>query len=126
MQKSHAPKPKLTPPLPSPTSQNFDPLSGMYVPVFTFEEAFPHHVEFVWMVAQRTPQNLKNKEAFRDYVRGYEARATFPHHETIHRIAECIDALQVGEHESICMCVLPQPRQHVDTCVTHFENPHII
>ena len=62
--------------------------------VFSFLDAFPHHVNFVWMVANRVPQNLKNKDAFRDYIRGFQPRATFPHHETIHRIAECIDELQ--------------------------------
>lgn len=67
---------------------------GSFVPVFSFKEAFKHHVDFVWMVASRTPQNLKDKEAFRDYIKGFEPRATFPHHETIHRIADCIDELQ--------------------------------
>ena len=68
--------------------------SGKWVTVFTFKEAFPHHAEFVWLVVAGYPQNLKNKEAFRDFVRGYEARATFPHHETIHRIVDILSDLQ--------------------------------
>ena len=73
------------------------------VPVFSFREAFPHHCDFVYMVADGCPQELKKKQSFQDYIRGYEPRATMPHSVTIHRIAECIEELQAeDQHESLC------------------------
>ena len=74
--------------------QVLDQKTGLYVRKLSFEQAFKHHCNFVWLVANRTPQNLKNNLDFRELIRGYEPRATFPAHETVHRIAEVIDALQ--------------------------------
>lgn len=44
--------------------------------------------------------NWANHEEARDYVRGYEPRATFPHHQTQKRITICIDELQFEERQS--------------------------
>ena len=74
--------------------QVLDLATGMYVPKFSFQEAFRHHCHMVWLIANRTPQNIRNKADFRELIRGYEPRAVFPAHETIRRIAEVIDALQ--------------------------------
>lgn len=94
---------------------------GSYETVFSFDEAFAHHVNYVMMVATgEVTGNTGQKPMFRNYVRGgcaiglkvetlkgmltgyvccagYEERATFPHYETQHRIAECIKELQVEE-----------------------------
>lgn len=45
---------------------------------------------------------MTTKPAFRNYVRNYEPRATFPHHYTLDRIAEAVDALQtIARHQRI-------------------------
>ena len=68
--------------------------SGKYETVHTFEEAFPHHVNYVMMVATgEVAACIGTKPRFRTYVRGHEPRATFPHREIQHRIAECIAEL---------------------------------
>ena len=67
---------------------------GSWVTVLNFEESFPHHMRFVWMVASGLPSRYSRKPTMREYVRGFEPRAVLPHHRTIHRIAEAIDEVQ--------------------------------
>ena len=67
---------------------------GKWTSVFTFEECFPHHIRFVWMVATGMPSRYSRRPAMREYIRGFESRAVMPHHNTIHRIAEAIDEVQ--------------------------------
>ena len=62
--------------------------------VLNFEEAFPHHMRFVWMVAGGMPVKLRQNALMREYVRGFEPRAVLPHHDTVHRIATAIDEVQ--------------------------------
>ena len=98
-------------------------VNGKYEVMHSFEEAFPHHIDYVMMVATGEISAVTGqKPKFRSYVRGacahaimhidsspltcllcrigYEPRATFPHHETQHRIAECIAELQSEEQDS--------------------------
>jgi hypothetical protein len=69
-------------------------VNGVVVPAHSFQESFPHHVDFVWMISDGVAANNRKKEAFQDYIHGFEPRAVMPHHVTIHRIGECIEELQ--------------------------------
>ncbi|KAL1499325.1 hypothetical protein AB1Y20_011533 [Prymnesium parvum] len=60
---------------------------GSFVTVFNFEECFPHHVRFTWLVAAGMAMRMNRSPALLEYVRGFEPRAVLPHNETIHRIA---------------------------------------
>ena len=42
---------------------------------------------------------LRRRPSFRSYVQGYEPRATFPHHMTIHRLVGVIFDLQLAERQ---------------------------
>jgi hypothetical protein len=68
--------------------------NGEYVTVFTFEECFPHHVAFMWLVAGGLSMRLNRRPIFLEYVRGFQPRAVLPHNETVHRIAELVDEQQ--------------------------------
>ena len=71
---------------------------GEYVRVMNFEEAFPHHVNYVWCRARGIfSAHLGSKPLFRKYVRNYEPRAVFPHNEVQYNIALCIKELQDEE-----------------------------
>ncbi|KAK3282686.1 hypothetical protein CYMTET_9581 [Cymbomonas tetramitiformis] len=53
------------------------------------------------MVAEGTVSGVTcKKPSFREYVRGFEPRATFPHHSTLRRILVVIDELQQEEQVS--------------------------
>ena len=69
-------------------------VDGKAVTVMNFKESFPHHCDYVWMVADGLKQSMKEKLSFRDYVERHNPRASYPHHITIHRIASCIVSLQ--------------------------------
>ena len=60
---------------------------GTNVPVHTFKEMFPHHCRFIKLISDGLPQTIARKPSFTGYVHGFDARATMPHHVTIHRIA---------------------------------------
>jgi hypothetical protein len=62
-------------------------IDGESVHVFNFSEAFSHHVDILWLRAAGMSQYMAESEAFRDYTRGYEARATFPHKTTVRELA---------------------------------------
>ena len=69
--------------------------AGEFVRVMNFQEAFPHHVDYVWCRARGIfSGKLATKPLFRKYVRNYEPRAVFPHHEVQFNIALCIKELQ--------------------------------
>ena len=59
-----------------------------------FEEAFEHHMRFVWMVAEGLPARLARRATMREYIAGFEPRAVMPHHATVLRIATSIDEVQ--------------------------------
>ena len=69
--------------------------SGEFVTVWTFEECFPHHVNFMWLVAGGMPLKLNRRPIFIDYVRGFQPRVVLPHNETVHRMATVTDELQM-------------------------------
>lgn len=54
----------------------------------------------VWLRVAGLSFSLSQKPAFRDYVRGYEPRASFPHSNTLNQIAEAIDAIQTQNRRS--------------------------
>ena len=57
-----------------------------------------HHCSFMYMRAGGIlSQNITQHQEFRDYVRGYYARASFPHSTTVHRLAEVVHELQREE-----------------------------
>lgn len=70
---------------------------GEVVQKYTFPENFAHLVDLLWLRAAGLSQALMEKDEFRDYVRGYDARASFPDHRTMHRIAAAVHALQQAE-----------------------------
>ena len=71
---------------------------GHWVTIFGFEDAFPHHVAFMWMHAEGlVSANMPRRESFREFIRGYEPRAAFPHRVTLHRLAEVIEDEQREE-----------------------------
>ena len=56
---------------------------GNFVTVHSFEESFPHHVRFCMMAAAGVVSgHTAMAPSFRHYVRGYQPRASFPHHTT--------------------------------------------
>lgn len=69
--------------------------NGDWVTVMTFEECFPSHIRFMWMVASGLPMRLSRKPMFREFARGLEPRIVLPHRETVHRLAGVVDDLQV-------------------------------
>ena len=79
-------------------SKNIVIVDGEAVTVYKFSEAFEHHVHFLFLRSTGLfSQNLVTHEEFRTYVRGYDARATFPHYSTIHRLADVVSELQFEE-----------------------------
>jgi hypothetical protein len=74
-------------------------LNGKVVPVYNFRENFEHHCDFVYMVADGVAQSICKRQTFKDFVHGFEPRATMPHHVTIHRIATVINELQEEDQE---------------------------
>ena len=59
-------------------SKNVVEIDGESVLVFNFSEAFCHHVDVMWLRASGMSQYMTEGDAFRDYTRGYESRASFP------------------------------------------------
>ena len=74
--------------------------NGEYVTVWTFEECFPHHVDFMWLVAGGLSMRLNRRPIFLQYVRGYEPRIVLPHNETVHRLATITDELQMASNRT--------------------------
>ncbi|KAL1499114.1 hypothetical protein AB1Y20_013626 [Prymnesium parvum] len=75
-------------------------VNGEYMTVHSFPEAFKHHVDYVYCRARGIfGAGMGTKPTFRDYVRGYEPRAVFPHPDTQFRIAVCIHELQQEEQQ---------------------------
>ena len=72
---------------------------GSFVTVQNFKEAFPHHIRFVWLVADGMPQRNSRKPLFRNFIRGFEPRAVLPSSVSVHRIAQMIDEIQLGKQQ---------------------------
>ena len=53
------------------------------VEIYNFTDAFPHHVYLLWLHVGGLSKTMISSGEFRDFVRGYEPRATFPHPSTI-------------------------------------------
>jgi hypothetical protein len=53
--------------------------SGEWVTVHSFEEAFPHHCDFAWLVAGGLSMRLNRRPIFLEYIRGFQPRAVMPH-----------------------------------------------
>lgn len=70
---------------------------GNYVTVHSFKESFTHHIGFTWLVAGGMPMRNSRKPLFRSYIRGYEPRALLPSNVSVHRIATCIDEIQLAK-----------------------------
>eukprot|EP00966_Prymnesium_polylepis_P106739 2471107-Prymnesium_polylepis.1 len=75
-------------------SKHIIEIDGESVLVFNFSEAFSHHVDIMWLRAAGMSQYMTEGEAFRDYTRGYEARAAFPHKTTVRELAYSTAELQ--------------------------------
>ncbi|KAK3265400.1 hypothetical protein CYMTET_25912 [Cymbomonas tetramitiformis] len=78
-------------------SSKFVEVGGEQVKVFNFSESFEHHVDLLWLRTIGLSFNTTTKDEFRDYVRGFEPRAAFPHSQTIYRLAVCVLELQKTE-----------------------------
>ncbi|KAK3281373.1 hypothetical protein CYMTET_10832 [Cymbomonas tetramitiformis] len=78
-------------------SSKFVEVGGEQVKVFNFSESFEHHVDLLWLRTIGLSFNMTTKDEFRDYVRGFEPRAAFPHSQTIYRLAVCVLELQKTE-----------------------------
>ena len=74
--------------------------NGEFATVWSFEECFPHHVDFMWLVAGGLSLRLNRRPVFRDYVRGFEPRVVLPHNETIHRLASLTDEIQTATNRA--------------------------
>ena len=81
-------------------SKNQVEVNGTFQTIHSFSEAFPHHVDYVWLHSDGLPGSLSRRPTFRKYVRGYQPCAAFPHHSTVHRLVECIEELQSEEQQS--------------------------
>ena len=73
---------------------------GQVVQKHSFSETFPHLVDLLWLRAAGLSQALIQKDEFRDYVRGYDVRASFPDPRTMHRVARSVHELQLAERIS--------------------------
>ena len=69
---------------------------GTYVSVHTFAESFAHHCDFVWLVATGMSMRMNRNDDFKAYVTGFEARAVLPSNDSVHRIATCIEEVQLA------------------------------
>ncbi|KAK3260261.1 hypothetical protein CYMTET_30770 [Cymbomonas tetramitiformis] len=72
-------------------------VDGEQFKVYNFSESFEHHVDLLWLRTKGLSFNMTTQTEFRDYVRGYDPRAAFPHSETLRRIAVCVQQLQKEE-----------------------------
>ena len=53
-----------------------------------------HHVDLIWLRTIGLSETMTHRKEFHEYVRGFDLRASFPHHSTMLRIAESIYDLQ--------------------------------
>jgi hypothetical protein len=80
-------------------SKNCVEVDGDMVKIHNFSEAFPHHVDLLWLRVRGLSISMISSDEFREFVRDYEPRASFPHHSTINHIAEAVQALQADERK---------------------------
>jgi len=81
-------------------SKNYIELDGETMPVWSFSEAFPHHVKLMWLRAAGLSEFMTGRDEFRDYARGLAPCVRFPDARIIHRLAEVTDELQVEKQIS--------------------------
>ena len=72
-------------------------IDGQLTKKYNFSEAFSHHVDLLWLRASGLSGGMIAREEFQTYVRGYDPKAVFPDHRTVHRIAEAVAVLQKEE-----------------------------
>jgi hypothetical protein len=85
---------------------------GSYTTVHTFEEAFPHHVDYVAMVATgEISANTGTKPAFRKYVTG--ERSSVP---SKARGSVCGVTVWCARHRLRAACDIPAPRDAAPYC----------
>jgi hypothetical protein len=75
-------------------SKNCVEVDGDMVKIHNFSEAFPHHVDLLWLRVRGLSISMISSDEFREFVRDYEPCASFPHHSTINHIAEAVQTLQ--------------------------------
>ena len=76
-------------------SKNCIELNGETVVIMSFSEAFSHHVEFMYLRSSgMVSQKMTQLPEWREYVRGFDARATFPAGVTVRQLAETVAELQ--------------------------------
>ena len=75
-------------------SRNFVDIGGESIAVFNFSEAFPHHINLMWLRGAGLTQYMSIGTEFRDHARGYEPRASFADKDTIHQLVEATDTVQ--------------------------------
>ncbi|KAK3241308.1 hypothetical protein CYMTET_48913 [Cymbomonas tetramitiformis] len=81
-------------------SSKYVEIDGEQVKIYNFAESFSHHVDLLWLRTKGLSFNLTTEDEFREYVRGFDARAAFPHAETLRRLAVCVLELQREERIS--------------------------
>lgn len=75
-------------------SKNYVDIDGESVAIYNFSEAFTHHVDLMWLLTKGVSWYTTQSDEFRDFARGYDPRATFPHPYTANHLAEATAALQ--------------------------------
>ncbi|KAL1514889.1 hypothetical protein AB1Y20_003971 [Prymnesium parvum] len=75
-------------------SSNFVMSNGELTQKYNFGEAFAHQLNLLYVRARGLSGSMMRCPEFQEYVRGYDARATFPCVATMHRLAEVVCALQ--------------------------------
>jgi len=76
-------------------------VNGKWVTKMNFAEAFGHHVKATLMRAAGVASaRFFQRPELKEYVRGYQSRAVFPHNIIMTRIATCIDELQFAEQKA--------------------------
>jgi hypothetical protein len=81
-------------------SKNCVEVDGDMVKIHNFSESFLHHVDLLWLRVRGLSKSMISSDEFREFVLGYEPRASFPHPSTINHITEAVQALQADERKS--------------------------
>jgi hypothetical protein len=58
-------------------SKNCVEVDGDMVKIHNFSEAFPHHVDLLWLRVRGLSISMISSDEFREFVRDYEPRASF-------------------------------------------------
>lgn len=79
------------------SSSNFVLSNGELTQKYNFGEAFAHQLNLLYVRARGLSGSMIKCPEFQDYIRGFDARATFPCVATMHRLAEVVFTLQKEE-----------------------------